>query len=76
MASDKSVPEMLHEIEIAAIHHRDQLQKLASEFAKLHGVHPASMDGRDYQSVIIDGVSYQDVHRDVMNRKLSQWALE
>jgi hypothetical protein len=74
MASDESVPEMLHQIEIAAIHHREQLGKLAQEFAKLHSVHPESLDGRDYQSVILDGVRYEEAHRMILNRKLSQYA--
>ena len=52
----------------SAVHHRDQLDAMATEFVQLHGAKPGSEDEEDLVSVILDGDDYRRVLLEIRRR--------
>lgn len=59
----------INQLLAASTHHRDQLDSMASEFAKLHGEALGSCEADELMSCIYDGVPYEDAMRRVLRIK-------
>ena len=70
----KSKSEAINQRLAWAKHHRDQLGGIAVDLAGLLDVDVASADGRDLRGVVMGEIDFDQAMRQIVNRKLDEFA--